>query len=178
MGKNAARSANRWETGIQESAPEAITDYVAGLDQAKLKYEAEATEAKMGAKYNAALAKARSGYSSSMTEAKAGEAYKQRMTQIAATGFTDYVKSKVQSGIELKQYLGSLIASIKAHLNADTSGEPIFKYTGLSDNEKDMYVNINLMKRSNNYTVNTDVSAIIADWKANKTELVGISIKG
>ena len=178
MVRTPERAAERWESGIQDSAPDAIRNYDGGLAKAVTAYSNETTQGKMNTAYTQSQSKRVSRYGAAMTEDKAGAAYRDRMVQIGANGFTDYVKSKVRDSINLKQYLGRQVDAVVTLIDANTaSGDPAFK-PALDDIEmKKLVVNMNIQRYSDSFTTATTPLQIEAHLKANSDTNVGIKNK-
>lgn len=177
MGRSPARAASRWESGIQESAPEAIDEYNRKLEAAATKFSSTENINKMKTNYANAIADAGTAYSAAMTPQRAGEAYKQRLEQIATGGFTAYQKGKIESVVAVRQHLSTILGSVVNLLKGATTGNPTFKASNLDDSDANFIANKNMALRSNNYTTGTTASEVIADFKANYSSLKGIIAK-
>lgn len=177
MPTKAERAADKWENSIQRAAPDAVQAYDGGLATARAKYTSDAVQTKMDEQYKLSKARRKNRYTAAMTTDKAGRAYMERMTQIAANGFTDYQKLKVQNGVELREYLRSLYPAVKTLLLAGTASSPEFKPANQPAAMQDMIININVMKRIDNFTTATTAQHIYDNWKATPTGLIGIANK-
>lgn len=168
-GRSPSRAADRWESGVQESAPFAIQDYVAELPNAVTAYQTPATQTAMNTAYTNSETRRKANYASKMTAAKAGEAYKQRMEQIAQTGFTTYQKQTFADTVEIKQHLETLLPTIVTSLTNAATGEPTFKGSSLPDDVKKVIANIVTMAVSGYMTTASDAAAVIAKIKSEIT---------
>ena len=132
----------------------------------------------MGQKYSAALTKARSKYTTQMTPERAGAGYTAKMTDIAVSGFNDYVISKVENSISLKQYLGGLVDDVVTLIDANTAtGDPTWVAEGFTANIKKLVTNIAIMKLSDSFTTSTTPEQIETAIKNNVSQIDGIKNK-
>ena len=175
MGKNPARSARAWNNNIKAAVPDAIDAYDQGLAEAATNYDAKATAAIMGKKYNDSLTKARGRYRSSMTPERAGAGYRAKMMQIATQDFNDYVLTKVENSIKLKQHLGSLAPQVVVLIPDVSSGVFGFSPAGQNTKIKNLIVNIAVMKYSDNFTLDTTAQDIVTKLTAESGNDIGLA---
>ena len=174
MVRSAAGTASKWAKAFQDAAPEAIDSYnnalptmAAGIIAAKDTAKSNFSKALDAPSYDGNVQRG-------LTAAVAGAGYTDRLNQIAANGFTDAQRAKVQVETEVRRHLDSLIDSIVVAADG-TSGNLKFP-TGISKTLKRQIVNTNLMKFRRAFTTSTSAEAAIAVFKANASELIDLSV--